>query len=124
MSETKDYISYTDESGSVNISEDVLAVLAGGAAAETEGVYALYPSYGRDIGELLSKKALSRSVKTVIDGQSVALDIYIVAELGSALARVGEKVQKSVAEAVEAAIGVKPTAVNVHVCGVSLKKGK
>ncbi|MDR2421046.1 MAG: Asp23/Gls24 family envelope stress response protein [Oscillospiraceae bacterium] len=124
MSETKDYITYADEGGSVSISEDVLIVIAGGAAAEVEGVYALYPSYGKDIGELLNKKALARSIRASVAEKSVSFDIYLVAELGSALAKLGESVQKAVCEAVEASIGLRPEAVNVHICGVSLKKAK
>ncbi|MDR0446641.1 MAG: Asp23/Gls24 family envelope stress response protein [Oscillospiraceae bacterium] len=124
MSETKDYITYADEGGSVSISEDVLTVIAGGAAAEVEGVYALYPSYGRDIGELLRKKALSRSIRAVVKESSVSFDIFVVAEIGCALAKLGEGIQRAVSEAVEASIGVKPEAVNVRICGVSLKKAK
>jgi uncharacterized alkaline shock family protein YloU len=124
MSEPKTYITYADEGGSVNISEDVLTVIAGGAAAEVEGVYALYPSYGRDIGELLSKKALTRSIRAAVAEKSVSFDVYIVAEFGCALSKLGENVQRAVSEAVEASIGIKPEAVNVHISGVSLKKTK
>jgi uncharacterized alkaline shock family protein YloU len=124
MSETKDYITYADEDGSVSISEDVLIVIAGGAAAEVEGVHAFYPSYGRDIGELLNKKALARSIRASVADKTVTFDIYLVAELGSALAKLGENVQRAVCEAVESSIGIRPEAVNVHICGVSLKKTK
>lgn len=122
MSEARDYISYQDETGSVNISEDVLAVIAGGAALEVEGVHSLYPGQGRDISELVSKKTLARSVRTEIDGQSVEIHISLMVELGAAIGQVGEQVQKAVIEAVEASIGVKPAAVNVHISGISLKK--
>jgi uncharacterized alkaline shock family protein YloU len=124
MSDIKDYISYTDDDGSVNISEDVLAIIAGSAAAETEGVHALYPSYGRDIGELLSKKSLSRSVKIAVSERSVTIDVFIVVELAVAVNSVAEAVQRAIAEVVETSVGVKPDAVNVHICGISLKKNK
>lgn len=122
MSEQKNYITRRDETGSINISEDVLTVVAGGAALEVEGVYSLHPSHGHDIGELLNKKVLGRSIRTKIEDSAVTLDLNIIAELGSPVNKVGEAVQSAVVEAVESTIGVKPEAVNVHICGVSLKK--
>ena len=37
MGENKDYMTHPEELGSIHISEDVLASLAAGAAAEVEG---------------------------------------------------------------------------------------
>ena len=124
MAETRDYISYTDEDGSVNISDEVLIVIAGSAAAETEGVHALYPTYSHDIGDLLNKKTLARSVKIVVEEQDVSLDVFIIVDVGYAINAVAVAVQKAVSEAIESSIGLKPTAVNIHVCGISLKKSK
>jgi uncharacterized alkaline shock family protein YloU len=122
MSEIREYISATDESGSVNISEDVLSVIVAAAASETEGVHALYPSYGREISELLNKKALNRSVRVNIGDGTLTVDVYIVAELGASVNKVGLQVQTAVRTAIEGACAITPNAVNVHVCGVSLKK--
>ena len=115
MSEVKNYIAYSDEAGSINISEDVLAVVVASATTEVEGVHALHPMGG---------KAVSRAVKIVIDGDSVVIGVSIIAELGSPVGKVGAEIQKAVYEAVEAAIGVKPATVDVHISGVSLKKSK
>ena len=122
MAETKDYISYTDEDGSVNISEDVLSIVAGSAAAETEGVHSLHPPIGLDIGELLNKKSLSRSVKITIDEGAVIFEVYITVQVGCAVNAVAVAVQKAVCDAIESSIGIKPAAVNVHVCGIALNK--
>ncbi|MDR2502054.1 MAG: Asp23/Gls24 family envelope stress response protein, partial [Oscillospiraceae bacterium] len=78
MPETREYVSSAAEHGSVSISEDVLAVLAASAAAETEGVHSLYPSYGRDIAELLNKKALNRSIKIAINGNDLTVGVYFL----------------------------------------------
>ena len=44
MGENKDYITHPDEKGSVNISEEVISVIAAAAAMETEGVAGLSAS--------------------------------------------------------------------------------
>ena len=122
MSEVNKYLVSTDEDGGVNISQDVIAVIAGSAALEVEGVYSLHPAHGRDMGELVAKKGLARSVRVVIDGDSVTLDIYITTEVGAKVGRIGTNVQEAVIEAVENSVGVRPAAVNVHISGISLKK--
>ena len=38
MGENKDYMTHPEELGCIHISEDVLATIAGGAAAEVEGI--------------------------------------------------------------------------------------
>ncbi|MDR3278118.1 MAG: Asp23/Gls24 family envelope stress response protein [Oscillospiraceae bacterium] len=123
MGENREYITGADDFGSINISEDVIAVIAGSAAAEADGVHSLYPTYGRDWGDII-KRGLSRCVKLEIREKIAAVEISVVAELGSAVNEVGAAVQKCVANAIESATGLTVAAVNVHICGVSLKKSK
>jgi uncharacterized alkaline shock family protein YloU len=124
MSENREYVSSADEFGSVNISEDVVMVIAASAAAEVEGVYSLYPSYGREPGEKFSRKSLARSVRVEIEDRSVRAGIFIICKLGCPVNEVGAQVQQAVAEAIESATGLSVDAVNVHIIGVSLKKAK
>ena len=124
MSENKDYVAYSEDRGSINISEEVLAIIAGGAAMEVDGVAGLYSSPGRDIAELLGKKNLARGVKIHVEDKTITADIYIMAAYGSAVGEVGEAVQKTVATALESTTGLTVDAVNVHICGISFKKDK
>ncbi len=124
MGENKDYISYPDERGSINISEEVIAIIAGGAAMEVEGVAGLYSTPGRDIVELLGKKNLAKGVKIHIEDKLVTADVYIMAAMGSAVNQVGTAVQTAVATAIESATGLYVVSVNVHVCGIAIKKEK
>ena len=49
MAESREYISREEELGSVNISEEVLAAIAGAAALDVEGVGALGSGLGSDV---------------------------------------------------------------------------
>lgn len=120
MGENKEYITYPDEKGSINISEEVVAVIAANAALETEGVAGLYPS--RDISELLGKKSLHKGVRVRVDENAVTVDVYIMVELGPAINEVAMNVQQNVASAVEATTGFNVAAVNVTVSGIQIKK--
>ena len=119
MGENKDYITHPDEKGSINISEEVISVIAASAAMETEGVAAL--SAGRDLSELLGKKNLSRGVRIAVDGENVKVDVWLTVKLGVSVHSVGKKVQEAVQGGIESMTGFKVTEVNVHVVGVSLK---
>ena len=124
MADGKEYIKSSDEKGSINISEEVVAVIAAAAAMEVEGVHGLFYSHSKDITNMLGKKGLSRGVRLVIDDAEVTLDIYVIAQVGFSVREVGEQIQKTVMSAVEAAVRIKVNAVNVHICGVALKKNK
>jgi uncharacterized alkaline shock family protein YloU len=124
MGENKDYVAYTEERGSINISEEVLAIIAGGAALDVDGVAGLYSTPGRDIAELLGKKNLARGVKIRVEDKSITADIYIMAAYGSAVNEVGAAIQNAVATALESTTGLTVVSVNIHICGISFKKDK
>jgi len=124
MAENKEYIRISDEKGSINISEEVVAVIAASATMEVDGVHSLFFSHGKEPTNMLSKKALSKGVKLSIDGEDVIIDVYIVASIGHSVSEVGMDIQKAVISTVEATVGVKVSSVNVNICGVSLKKNK
>jgi len=122
MGESKGYIKSMDERGSVNISDEVLAIIAATAAMEVAGVHCLFSSYGKELASVLGKKALAKGIKMHIDGENIIIDVFLIASVGYPVNEVGADVQKAVIAAVEAAVGVTVNAVNVHICGVSLKK--
>ena len=124
MGENKGYVRNTDEKGSINISEDVIAIIAAAAAAEVDGVNGLFFPHGKDLSNMVGRKGLSRGVKLSIDEDGFMIDVSIIAEMGYSVSEVGAEVQKVVISAVEAAVGVMLKAVNIHICGVALKKSK
>lgn len=124
MPENKGYIRTADDRGSVNICRSVVSVIAATAAVEVDGVHGLYQSASREITTVHSKKGLSKGIKVTVEEDSIAVDVYFIAKLGFAVNEVGEAVQKAVKSAIEEAVGVTVSAVNVNICGVSLKKPK
>jgi len=124
MGESKGYIRNTDEKGSINISEEVVAVIAAAATLDVDGVHCLFFSFGKEPANMLSRKVLSKGIKLHIDEDSIAIDVFVIASIGYSVNEVGADIQRAVASAVEASVGVTVNAVNVHICGVSLKKKK
>ncbi len=120
MGENKDYITHPDEKGSINISEEVISVIAASAALETDGVAGL--SSGRDLTELLGMKNAGRGVRITVEGESVRVDVWLTVKLGVSVNKVGQKVQEAVAGSIESMTGFTVTEVNVHIVGIALKK--
>ncbi|ADI01208.1 protein of unknown function DUF322 [Syntrophothermus lipocalidus DSM 12680] len=110
------------ELGSIRIADEVVSIIAGLAASEVEGVAAMSGGWGTGIVEMLGKKNLGKGVKVEVGEKETAIDIYLVIEFGFPIPRVAQKVQDQVKSAVENMTGLKVTAVNVHVVGVSMKK--
>ena len=122
MPENKSYIMSADDKGSINISEDVVAVIVAVAAAEVDGVHGPFISQNKETPGMIVRKGLSKGVKLHIDGDDISIDVNIIVEIGFSVSEVGIEVQKAVLSAVEDAVGVKVRAVNVSICGIALKK--
>jgi len=122
MTENKGYIITGDEKGSINISEEVLAVIAVTAAAEVEGVCEPLVSPGKETTGILGRRGTPKGVKLCIDGDDITIEINIIAEIGFSVSEVGLNVQKAIKSAVEGATGITVHAVNVSICGIALKK--
>jgi len=124
MAENKSYIKNTDEKGSINICQNVVAVIAASAAVDNDGVHGLYQSPGRELTTVSGKKGISKGVRIILDGDNITVDVFLIANMGYPVNEVGEAVQKAVKNAIEEAVGATVNAVNVNICGVSLKKAK
>ena len=122
MADSKGYIINSDEKGSINISEDVVAVIAAVAAAEVEGVHGPFVSYSKDNAGMLGRKGLPKGVKLCIDGDDISIDMNVIVEIGNSVSEVGAQVQRAVMSAIKDAVGVAVKAVNVSICGIALKK--
>ena len=113
MGENKDYMTHPDEMGCIHISEDVLASIAAGAAAEVEGISGLM--------NLATKKTAARGVRLSLVDNAAVIDLYVMVRYGYPIPEVAEKIQNTVSSAVEAMTGFQVKAVNVHVGGVSFQ---
>lgn len=122
MGEGKEYVSRSDELGSIHISEEVLSVIAAAASLEVEGVGGLAANLGTDIAELLGKKTLSRGIRLQVEENSVTVDVSVLVKYGYTIPDVGRAVQEAVVSSIEATSGLTVAAVNVNVGGVVFEK--
>ena len=124
MGESKGYIKKVDEKGTVSISEEVVAVIAASATVDVEGVHGLYVSHGKEITTVNGRKGIFKGVRLNVDNDKLKIDVYIVAKIGYPVNELGVEVQNAIISAVEDAAGIVISEINVHICGVALKKTK
>jgi uncharacterized alkaline shock family protein YloU len=105
---------------SIKISDEVIAVITGIAASETEGVVAVGSGgIAANWTELISgKKNNSKGIKTEIKEKECNIEIQIVVKYGVSIPEVAANVQYSVKNAVEEMTGLTVEKIDVKVVGI------
>lgn len=111
-----------EENGNVNISDEVVSIIASLAASEVKGIVGMSGSLSGGFAELLGKKSLSKGVKITINDNDVSLDLSVIVEYGVKIPDVAWELQEKVKNEVESMTGLNVSAVNVTVDGVNVPK--
>ncbi|HPT77883.1 MAG TPA: Asp23/Gls24 family envelope stress response protein [Candidatus Atribacteria bacterium] len=111
-----------DDHGKITFANEVVAIIAGLAASEIEGVAAMSGGIAGGIVEKLGRKNLSKGVKVEVGEKDTAIDLYIVVEYGARIPEIAWKIQENVKKAVETMTGLNVVEVNIHVQGVNFEK--
>ncbi len=109
--------------GKTTIEDGVVAKIAGIAAREVKGVYALGGGAARAIGAIrdaLNTTDLSQGVSVEVGERQVAVDLTIVAEYPEALQKVADDVRAAVYRAMENLVGMEVAEVNITVNDVHI----
>ena len=104
--------------GEVKVADEVVAIIAGLAATEVEGVDSLG---GNEIVSKLGMKNLSKGVKVTVEESSVLVDITLNLKYGTQIPAVSAKVQDKVKSAIETMTGLSVTEVNIKVASVNVE---
>lgn len=111
------------ENGSIKISNEVIAGIAGMASNQVEGVVGMSGNLAGGITELLGKKNPTKGIKVEIKDDEVYLEMHLMLCYGSKLNEVGLEVQKKVKEAIESMTDLTVKEVNVFIEGIGKAKG-
>lgn len=104
----------------IEISNDVIAVIAGVAVSEVQGVASMSGGFAGGITEVLSgKKNMAKGIKVEKTENTAKIDVNIIVEYGSRIPDVAFEIQNRVKKSVEGMTGFKVEEVNVHIQGVN-----
>ena len=106
--------------GEVKIADEVVAIIAGLAAMEVEGVASMAGNATRELISKLGMKSLSKGVKVdVLDGiVTVSLTLNLL--YGYGIKDISVKVQEKVKSSIENMTGLEVADVNIRVAGVKV----
>lgn len=114
--------SVSNEIGTIKITDEVVAIIAGIAAMEVPGVTSMSGGIAGGIAEALGRKNLSKGVKVEVGEREAAIDLYIIVEYGYRIPEVAWTIQEKVKNAVEDMTGLRVVEVNIHIQGVNIER--
>lgn len=109
--------------GKTTIEDGVVAKIAGIAAREVGGVYALGGGAARMVGAIrdaLNTTDLAQGISVEVGETQVAVDVTIVAEYPVSLQKVADDVRSAIAHAMVELVGMEVAEVNVTVNDVHI----
>ena len=106
--------------GEVKIADEVVAMIAGLAATEVEGVDSMAGNITNELVGKLGMKNLNRGVKISVDDDHVSVELSLNMKYGYSIPDVSEKVQERVRTAIETMTGLTVLEVNIKIAGVSM----
>jgi hypothetical protein len=110
--------------GEVKIADEVVAVIAGIAATEVEGVYSMAGNMTRDFMGKLSGSKMAKSMRGVsveVNDDKVCVDLSVNVSYNYNIPEVSEKVQERVKNAIENMTGLIVLEVNIKIATVVAK---
>lgn len=114
-------IKLDDNLGEVIISEEVVAVIAGLAAMDIDGVASMAGNTTREIISKLGGRSLAKGVRAEILENVTTITITLNLKYGYNIMDVSKKVQEKVKTTVENTTGLTVADVNVRVAGVEVE---
>ncbi len=109
-----------DKIGEVQIADEVVAIIAGLAATEVDGVDSMAGNITNELVGKLGMKNLSKGVKVEVTEEHVSVNMALNLKYGYSIPDVCEKVQEKVKNAIENMTGLTVLDVNIKSAGVSL----
>ena len=121
MAENRNIIQIkSDQLGEVKIADEVVAIVAGLAATEVEGVSSMAGNITNEIVSKLGMRNLSKGIQIEVENDEIRVSVAINIAYGYNIPEVSAKVQDKIASAIENMTGLHVTEVNVRIASVDM----
>ncbi len=111
---------HDDELGEVRIADDVVAIIAGLAATEVEGVAAMTGNITNELVSKLGMKNLSKGVKADVTEDGVTIELTLNVKFGYSIKDVSLKVQEKAKNAIETMTGLTVNKVDIRIANITV----
>lgn len=127
MEKDENQTGYTLENGNmgqVQIADEVVAIIAGLAATEVEGVASMAGNITNELVSKLGKKSLSKGIRVRVEDGIVNVNVALNIAYGYSVPKTCKKVQEKVKAAIENMTGLEVEKVDIQIANVSISKEK
>ena len=127
MEKDENQTGYTLENGNmgqVQIADEVVAIIAGLAATEVEGVASMAGNITNELVSKLGKKSLSKGIRVKVEDGIVNVNVALNIAYGYSVPKTCKKVQEKVKAAIENMTGLEVEKVDIQIADVSISKEK
>ena len=107
--------------GTVQIADDVVAMVASIAATEIDGVSAMAGNITNELMSKVGMKKLTKGVRVEVIGKRVVVDLAVTMKYGYNIPATCQKVQARVKNAIENMTGLHVEYVNVRIVTVQMQ---
>lgn len=106
--------------GQIDISNEVIATIAGGAAVECYGIVGMASKnqIKDGISEILRRENFTRGVIVRQETEALHIDMYIIVSYGTKISEIAHNVQSKVKYTLDQTVGLAVDSVNIFVQGV------
>lgn len=106
--------------GHIDISNEVIATIAGGAAVDCYGIVGMASKkqLKDGIAEILKKENFTKGVVVRQENDEVHIDMFIIVSYGTKISEVAHNVQNKVKYTLNKTVGLSVDSVNIFVQGV------
>ena len=114
-----------ENGGTINYANEVIAIIAGMAMSEVDGVAGKRPaakSVTERIGLTKAVNPVTKGVRVEVGSEEAAVDLTLAVEYGKPIQKVCTEVQENVRKAIETMTGLHVVKVDVHVTSVIFEK--
>lgn len=109
----------TEQTSSITYANEVVAIIAGVAAGEVEGIAGMCNISGGILGK---NRNITKGVKVEVGTEEASVDLYVIIEYGTPIQKAAQDAQENVRKSIESMTGLHVVRVDVHVQGVSFEK--
>ena len=127
MEKDENQTGYTLENGNmgqVQIADEVVAIIAGLAATEVEGVASMAGNITNELVSKLGKKSLSKGIRVKVEDGIVNVNVALNIAYGYSVPKTCKKVQEKGKAAIENMTGLEVEKVDIQIANVSISKEK
>lgn len=111
-----------EQLGDVEISPEVIEIIAGIAATEVDGVASLRGNFASGVAERFGRKAShGKGVKVELTEEGVTLELFVDTNYGVSIPEVCKKMQENIFQTLKNMTAINVLSVDVHVVGVQFE---